>query len=315
VDKITIPSMDPRGSNRPRRGIVGLSELILGVGLIRPTLWVLDMFGRGESAMDAYKFLPKTLEFAESPLFSVILMVAGFVLLYAFARTSETAKISQLVHPVTKQPLVHPVYPAFRRAAWTFTMSLLVALCIWAVYKTPLHSYVIVADMPTKVVYPAPPDDLRSKVDRERGADIQLIHDNRKLDGQTLFVNKDAPRMVVIDVLLKNVGIKPTDQTPTSRLYLSKACAPFGQFWQVIASDEPMFPAEFYLGATLVNGVTIQINREETWSWPEFSCTLSQDITDPITGKIKVFYGAAKPSEASFSIRKKDDQTAKPISR
>lgn len=108
----------------------------------------------------------------------------------------------------------------------------------------------------------------------------------------------------------KNVGGRATGPV-SARLYFSKqltqmppgtAPGAIGQ-WQPTASDEAKFPYAFYGSA---GPFGVEINPQETWNWPGFAGQLSQAPAKPISGKVKVFYGSAKPVEAHFVFRKQD---------
>jgi hypothetical protein len=305
--------LEPRGRFRPRPWIVRLSEVLLGWGLGGYILRLLDTVGRGESAMDIYNLLPHLLGFIGHPAFSAVLIFVGFGMLWIFAKGSERASVSQLVHPVTKLPLINPIYPAFRRAVWTLAVSLLVSLAIWSFYKTSAHSYVLDEPLPSlSARAPKPPEEAWEKPPVYNDASLEIIYNHHPLNGQSLFANKDS-KTVAIGIQLHNSGTSTTAQSPSSRLYLSQQCSPYTQMWQLVASDEAEFPAEFYLGQTGLGSVAPLINGQETWSWPELDCVLAKELTEPISGKIKVFYGGPGPSEARFMIRKQEE--TKPTSR
>lgn len=150
-----VPSMEPRGRYRQRPLIVHLGEFLLGYGILSNALRLLDLFGRGESIMDVYKFLPKIVDFIGSGWFSSVTMLLGFLVLWRFARASERVTGNVLIHPYTKQPLVKPIYPAFKRACVASAIALPLALGIWCWYKIPLKSYFI-AEVLILPKYPPP---------------------------------------------------------------------------------------------------------------------------------------------------------------
>ena len=163
--------------------------------------------------------------------------------------------------------------------------------------------------LPTPWHHPVP-DMATRKSPPYNDAYLQIIHDRKKLEGQALIVDPKNPKAINIDFQLYNSGATATSLPPTARLYLSVPCS-MGPLWQAVASDELAYPSEFYMG-TIVGGpsngpVTIMgspINAHETWSWPTFYCSTSQDIADPISAMLKVFYGSPNPSVAHFIIRK-----------
>ena len=156
----TVPKLEPRGRHRPRVGIVRASEVMLGTGLFGWMLRLLDTVGRTESAIDIYKFLPRFLAFAANPLFQGVLIVSGFLLLWRFAKSSAQVSKSQIVHPETKLPFEHPIYPAFRHAKWTLAISAVAALSVWLIYRSSVHSYLLVDSLPLPEFHapsPSPP--------------------------------------------------------------------------------------------------------------------------------------------------------------
>jgi hypothetical protein len=140
---------------------VRASETVLAFGIGQYLLRLLNMVGKGESAMDIYKHLPQVLGVVAHPAFPGFLIVSGFLLLWKFAKQSEAVGPSQIVHPYTKQPFVPPIYPAFRRAGWACAVALCLAIPVWAWYKTPLRSYAFVEkQVPSsaRLHIPGPPD-------------------------------------------------------------------------------------------------------------------------------------------------------------
>lgn len=152
----SVPMLHPRGRNRPRPAIVRASVVILGYGIFGWALRILDWAGRGETAIDVYRLFPRFLSFAANPLFQGCLIVLGFVLLWKYAQASAKISHSQLVHPETKLPFEHPVYPAFRRAAWTLAVSVLLAGGVFALFKNPARSYLVSAPSPNDYHIPVP---------------------------------------------------------------------------------------------------------------------------------------------------------------
>ena len=68
------------------------------------------------------------------------------------------------------------------------------------------------------------------------------------------------------------------------------------------ASDEAGFSTAFYSAGI----VPVLINPQETWNWPAFSGQMTQALNEPVSVKLRVFYGGAKPVEANFRIRKQE---------
>ena len=119
--------------------------------------------------MDVYTHLPQVVRFIGEPWFSVILMLAGFGLLWRFARQSESVKTSQLIHPYTRQPIVNPIYPAFRRSILAALVAVVPALSIWSFYKTPIRDFLVIQplrvalNIPSVTVEPAAPTNQPAK--------------------------------------------------------------------------------------------------------------------------------------------------------
>jgi hypothetical protein len=102
--------------------------------------------------MDVYKSVPR---FFGSLEFSGILIVAGFLLLFIYAKRSETARRGIVIDPNTQLPATYPIYPAFRRAVLVFGVALGVALLVCVCYKTPLRLF-LVLDPLSSVLRPPP---------------------------------------------------------------------------------------------------------------------------------------------------------------
>ncbi|MGA3162353.1 MAG: hypothetical protein ABSC77_14190 [Terracidiphilus sp.] len=102
--------------------------------------------------MDVYKLLPHFLAFLGHPAFSGGAIVAGFALLWGYAKNSEKISTSMIVDPYTKQPIKHPIYPAFRRAAWTCLTASILAMLVWSCYRTPLKSYIFIEELPKATI-------------------------------------------------------------------------------------------------------------------------------------------------------------------
>lgn len=185
----TVPSLDPRGRYRPRPALVRIGEVTLGWGLFGYILKILDAVSRGETAVDIYRFLPRFLGFVASPIFSTALIATGFLLLWRFAKASETSSLSRIIHPITKQPFVRPIYPAFRRAGITLGIALCTALIVWGAYQTRLRVLVIPPTPLPFVLSPPPvPKDALTR---------------RRLQGKAGTVP------------LPSVPIKPVDSAPS----------------------------------------------------------------------------------------------------
>ncbi len=160
-----IPSLEPRDQYpRPSLGLVRLFEIVMGWGVLRFALRMLDIFGEGEAAVDIYKLLPHTFQFLGNPAFSGFAIVAGFAgLIWQAMRQAKSPSfipIRQLVHPDTKLPVSSKprIWPKIKRPVWTCVFATIVALFIWACYKTPLQNFVFVQQFPARAIpIPTPP--------------------------------------------------------------------------------------------------------------------------------------------------------------
>jgi hypothetical protein len=166
----SVPVLHPRGLNRPRPTIVRVGEVVLGFGSFGWVLRILDWIGKGETAMDVYRLFPRFMSFAGNSIFQGSLIVLGFVLLWKYAQASAKVSQSQLVHPETKLPFEHPVYPAFRRAGWTFIVSVLLAAVVFAMFTNPVRSYLVISDYLPKY-YQIPAPAIRTET-RKHGNDV-----------------------------------------------------------------------------------------------------------------------------------------------
>jgi hypothetical protein len=133
---------------------------------------------------------------------------------------------------------------------------------------------------------PLPPD-----------AHIQISYENGNLDKRTITL-ANSLSVQLSEFHLKNSGGRVTGAV-SARLYFSKQIATAG-FWQPTPSDEQGFPVAFYISGGLAS---ILINPQETWNLAQFQGTLPQAPADPISAKLKIFYGARNPEEAEFAIQ------------
>lgn len=133
-------------------------------------------------------------------------------------------------------------------------------------------------------------------------ARLQISYEQSELDGRTIEIPATlVPQVIQLsEFQIKNVGTHVTGGV-TARIYFSRTINSSGA-WEPTPSDEPKFPFACFSG--IGGGPTI-INPQETWNWPAFSGQMIQTLDEPISVKLKVFYGSAKPTEVNFTIRKK----------
>jgi hypothetical protein len=135
---------------------------------------------------------------------------------------------------------------------------------------------------------------------------LRLLYEGADLQGRTLLVGGTDPKLISLSEFQIHNGADRDTGIVSLRLYLSKQASvtsppTISYPWQTTPSDEVGFPTAFYSGGTLPQVI---INSTETWNWSAFSARLPEDL-DEISAKLKVFYGSAKPSEATFIIRRK----------
>jgi hypothetical protein len=156
-----IPSLEPRGpQTRPNPALVGGATVVFLWGVLRIALSALDLFGKGEAAVDIYKLLPKLLQFLGHPAFSGVALVVGFAILIWQAKDFKPASPVQLVHPTTKLPVRSKpqIWPKIKRPVWTCAVAIAIAIPVWACYRTPLRNFVFVQPRPQNVIpVPTPP--------------------------------------------------------------------------------------------------------------------------------------------------------------
>jgi hypothetical protein len=133
---------------------------------------------------------------------------------------------------------------------------------------------------------------------------LSAIHLAIDLDGQPLNgqivvgkVTADGKNIMLPEIQTKNFGSQPADKV-SARLYLSKTLAGGGAFWQPTTSDEEGFPLELFEGGA------VSINPQETWNTNAIVFSLDKLPQEPIRTKLKVFYGADHPVEATFMFQK-----------
>lgn len=114
-------------------------------------LWFLDQFGRGESLLHVYAYLPAFLRFISKPWFPGAVLAAGFSLLWMQGKNFEppTPK-TVLIHPTTFQPIRLPsrIKPALKRSIWASACAVFLALLIWSACKTSLRGFIWIQALP-----------------------------------------------------------------------------------------------------------------------------------------------------------------------
>jgi hypothetical protein len=114
--------------------------------------------------LDIYKLLPHFVQFLGSPVFSGLAIVGGFAGLswqeVRRSRVPESIPKYQLVHWNTKLPISSKprIWPKIKLPVWVCGIAVVIAVPIWACYRTPLRSLVFVDKM-TQIVSddPTPP--------------------------------------------------------------------------------------------------------------------------------------------------------------
>ncbi len=132
-----------------------------------------------------------------------------------------------------------------------------------------------------------------------KNMNMTLLYENSALNGSALRSHStDAKTVTLSSFQIKLTGTSSTNVSV--RLYLS---APLNSTsrWQETTSDEPRFPTALWDGAVL------PVSPQETWNTAPLTGAFKGDIKYPINAKLKVFYGADKPSEATFTINKATD--------
>lgn len=165
-----VPSLEPRGPQpRTNSTLVGGATVFFLWGVLRLALSALDLFGRGEAAVDIYKLLPNLLQFLGHPAFSAVALVLGFAVLIWQAKDSKPASPKQLVHPITKLPVRSKpqIWPKIKRPVWTCVIAVAIAVPVWACYRTPLHSFIFVNKMPETAIPTPPPPAIELSAPKE----------------------------------------------------------------------------------------------------------------------------------------------------
>jgi hypothetical protein len=134
---------------------------------------------------------------------------------------------------------------------------------------------------------------------------LRLSYEGIELNGRSLAVSGDNSKSIKLTEFQIHNGADRATGPVSVRLYFSKPVTPSSPLnvtfpWQATPSDEASFPSAFYSAGT----GQIIVNPTETWNWPAFSGQLNEDL-DEISARLKVFYGSARPLEASFVIHRK----------
>lgn len=161
-----IPKLEPRPGDpepTPKHWLLRVATAFFGLGCIRWMVSGLDLIGRGESAMDLYKSLPKVILIIGHPAFGAIATVVGMVMFYFYGKTDTVvARSSTIIDPNTKRPVEKHGDPRkllFQRTGKVFLVALCLALIVWFGYAGPIGNYIFVSNMPTLAIsVPIPPD-------------------------------------------------------------------------------------------------------------------------------------------------------------
>jgi hypothetical protein len=136
-----------------------------------------------------------------------------------------------------------------------------------------------------------------------RQGNLHILYDNEALDGRKITANIRAidPNQATLFALqpfqFNNSG--ETIPKISVHLYFSVPIDLLTVFWISAASDESNFPSSFVWNTRLTDP---PISRGETWSITAFQGNKVRGFTEPITAKLKVFYGTNRPAEATFTI-------------
>jgi hypothetical protein len=133
---------------------------------------------------------------------------------------------------------------------------------------------------------------------------LQVLYNGSELEGRTISVVANQPTSTPFqtsDFRIKNAGGRVAGPVSV-RLYFSSPVVSLVPQWQSTASDDSNFATAFYS----TGFPPILINPQETWNWISFNGVIPQGLSEPISAKVKVFYGAEKPVEVAFLIRKSE---------
>ncbi len=125
------------------------------------------------------------------------------------------------------------------------------------------------------------------------------------LDGQMFEVSQNSP-IPFYPIFLKNIGDKRTDPISVQLSLSSDIFMNGNDEWMRTATDDKIFPFSYY-SSTVISSRTmgVGIAPQETWSLQgdNFGSRIYAIGTNAVSCKLKVFYGADKPAEASFTIK------------
>jgi hypothetical protein len=185
----------------------------------------------------------------------------------------------------------------------------LIAGVLVGAYFSGLYLVEIYAGPLAVKISPPPAPQLVSPVQRdvEKTPKLHISDNGGPLNGRVF--QEDEKGNIDLPVLrLTNVGNLAVQQA-SIRVYFSQAVVNVaGPTYQPTPSDDPRLPFELYLGGA------IQINPGEPWSMPPLTLRRAVASENPIFVKIKVFYGALVPEQATFRIEKRKPPVPGPSS-
>lgn len=138
------------------RLLVRISESGIAYGAFTGAVRLLDTYGRGESAMELYKFLPTSLQFLGNPLLSPLLIVLGFLSLHLLNRKTK-AFSPQLINPETRRPFEPSSRPVLFRLALAVAIPTVIAFGFWILLRFVAPTYAEVTELPISPAAPGSP--------------------------------------------------------------------------------------------------------------------------------------------------------------
>lgn len=134
---------------------------------------------------------------------------------------------------------------------------------------------------------------------------VEISDSQGPLDGQVFEISQNSP-IPFYPLFFKNIGDKRTDPISVQLCMSSDIFMNGNDEWMRTATDDKIFPFSYY-SSTVVSSRTMGVGIAPQETWPlqgdNFGSRISPAITNVISCKLKVFYGAEKPAEANFTIK------------
>jgi hypothetical protein len=127
---------------------------------------------------------------------------------------------------------------------------------------------------------------------------LRIQDKNGPLNGRVLYRDEQGNLNFPDPLQIKNIGSLSTQHVAVRVSFSEVVALTVMQFWQSTGTGDEEFPFELYIGGP------ITIDPGERWICPPLAGKKVTQGDKPIIVRIKVFYGAVEPEQATFRIEK-----------